>query len=121
MVNASDAGVIAEATTERLDVRSARSSQAPECADKAVARCVMVLRSFILCLGDGDIAIEGGARDPQGLADVADRVLFGIIERLGHRDLRRRPQLLRPTAQPPARPGRGQPRLGPLADEVALE
>src|SRR4051812_45767091 len=68
----------------------------------------------------GQIAIERRLREPQRPADVLDGVRRVAVERHGM------PLLLvvevsRPAALPPAGPGGGEAREGPLSDDVPLE
>jgi len=66
------------------------------------------------------VAIERPAGDSDRRADLCDAVRMIGKERLGHRHLRRRSQLLRPAPLPTACACR-QSHLHPLADAVSLE
>src|SRR3954469_14236937 len=73
-----------------------------------------------LATGLGQVAVEGRLGDAHEPADLGDAVLLGAVELHRELALLGREQL-RPAAEPSARPGCGQARLGALTDEVALE
>ena len=68
-----------------------------------------------------EIPIERRPRDAERLADGGDVGLPAVVERAGQRQLLGIGQLLRPPAESPPRPRRGEPGVGPLPDQVALE
>jgi len=106
---------------ERRRHRSTMPAPTPRFThDDAVATWSVRSALFRSLLGV-EVTIERGAGDAQRLADVRDRVGVVIIERPRHRHLRGGVQFLRPSPLPPPRPRRRQPRLGPLADQIALE
>src|SRR3954447_1653758 len=73
-----------------------------------------------LATGLGQVAVEGRLGDAHEPADLGDAVLLGAVELHRELALLGREQL-RPPAEPAPRPGRAEPGLGALADEVALE
>src|SRR4051794_33511656 len=104
---------------ERLDGNEDGTIQVPRLR-RPKHRCLL-LWCRLRWLFDLDIAVEGGARDAERLANVGDRVRLVVIQRLRHRHLAATPELLRPAARSATRTRRNESRLRPIPDHIALE